>query len=112
MPVGFRHRHTLFAGECGRCEREAAKVFSKDTEGDWRVNDASLTELCFMSRALERAIRAIPDKPRPDIETAHLVEGVLAAVREGVRDETEIAERALERVGVLASKRASEAAYD
>lgn len=60
----------------------------------------SITELCVMSRALERAIRAIPDKPRSDIATSDLTEGVLAAVIEGISDEVMLAERALERVGV------------
>jgi hypothetical protein len=65
------------------------------------VKDASIAELCVMSRALERAMRAIPNKPRMDIATRDLADGVLAAATEGISDETILAERALERVGIL-----------
>jgi hypothetical protein len=61
-----------------------------------------------MSRALERALRALPNKPRVDITTHDLLQGVLAAATEGIRDERILAKRALERVGV--SHRAMDAA--
>lgn len=63
------------------------------------MNDASVAELCVMSRALERALRALPDKPRLDITTNDLLLGVLAAATEGIRDERILAKRALEHVG-------------
>jgi hypothetical protein len=72
------------------------------------VNSASVAELCVMSRALERALRALPNKPRVDITTNDLLLGVLAAATEGIRDERILARRALERVGV--SNRAMDAA--
>ena len=64
------------------------------------MKDASISELCVMSRALERAMRAIPNKPRSDIATRDLAEGVLAAATEGISDEAILAERALRRVGI------------
>ena len=72
------------------------------------MNSASVAELCVMSRALERALRALPNKPRVDITTNDLLLGVLAAATEGIRDERMLARRALERVGI--SQRAMDAA--
>jgi hypothetical protein len=56
--------------------------------------------LCVLSRALERAIKAVPDKPRRDIATSDLAEAVEAAAREGIRDEKTLAQWALNSVGL------------
>jgi hypothetical protein len=57
-----------------------------------------------MSRALERALRALRNRSRSNIATSDLAEGVLAAATEGIRDERVLAKRALERVGVAAEQ--------
>jgi hypothetical protein len=64
------------------------------------VDGPSVAELCVMSRALERALRALRNRSRSNIATSDLAEGVLAAATEGIRDERILAKRALERVGV------------
>ena len=64
------------------------------------MDGPSVAELCVMSRALERALRALRNRSRSNIATSDLAEGVLAAATEGIRDERVLAKRALERVGV------------
>lgn len=64
------------------------------------MDGPSVAELCVMSRALERALRALRNRSRSNIATSDLAEGVLAAATEGIRDERILAKRALERVGV------------
>lgn len=64
------------------------------------MNGTSVAELCVLSRALERAIRAVPNKPRPDVTTSDLADAVLAAAQEGIRDEQMLAERALQTIGL------------
>jgi hypothetical protein len=68
------------------------------------VGGPSVAELCVMSRALERALRALRNRSRSNIATSDLAEGVLAAATEGIRDERVLAKRALERVGVAAEQ--------
>jgi hypothetical protein len=68
------------------------------------VDGPSVAELCVMSRALERALRALRNRSRSNIATSDLAEGVLAAATEGIRDERVLAKRALERVGVAAEQ--------
>jgi hypothetical protein len=60
----------------------------------------SVDELCLMSRALERAITALPGKPRRDVTTHQLSVGIEEAAKEGIRDEETLARRALESVGI------------
>lgn len=65
------------------------------------MNQATIDDLCLLSRALERAIRSVPDKPRHDVTTDALARGVLDAAQRGIRHEAELAESALRSVGVL-----------
>jgi hypothetical protein len=53
------------------------------------------SELDLMSRALEKAIVALPGKPRGDIQTSDLAEGIIQAAATGVRGENELAQLAL-----------------
>jgi hypothetical protein len=60
----------------------------------------SVEELCLMSRALERAMRAVPNKPRTDITTHQLSMAILNAAKKGIREENILARWALEIVGI------------
>ena len=62
--------------------------------------EMSIAELALMSRALERAMDSIPDKPRTDVTTHQLSLGILHAAKEGIRDEESLARRALMIVGL------------
>jgi hypothetical protein len=57
-------------------------------------------EEILLCRALECALRLVPNKPRLDILTSDLAAGVIAAAERGVRDETALAHCALELVGI------------
>jgi hypothetical protein len=63
----------------------------------------SIEVLVVVSRALERALVSLRGKPRLDINTSDLADGVLRAVEEGCREEVELAERALDYVTQLAT---------
>jgi hypothetical protein len=58
----------------------------------------STAELAIFSRALERAILAVPGKPRPDILTSDLADAILEAAKQGITSEADLADRALESV--------------
>jgi hypothetical protein len=60
--------------------------------------ETSVADLCVLSRALERVIRAVPNKPRADLCTQDLLDAVLAAAKLGMRDEVQLARAALEQV--------------
>jgi hypothetical protein len=62
--------------------------------------EMSIAELALMSRALERAMNKIPNKPRTDVTTKDLSLAILTAANEGIRDEESLASRALETVGL------------
>ena len=64
------------------------------------MSEMSIAELALMSRALERAMNKIPNKPRTDVTTHDLSLGILTAANEGIRDEESLARRALETVGL------------
>jgi len=71
----------------------------------------SVDELCVMSKALERVIRAVPNKPRPDITVAELADAMAAAAEEGVRDEDTLVRLTLERIASLVGQPPSEPEY-
>jgi hypothetical protein len=64
------------------------------------VATSSVEELCLFSRALERAIRAVPNKPRSDVTTRDLADTISMLAEEGMRDEVELAESALLHLGI------------
>ena len=55
-------------------------------------------ELDLMSRALERALAALPGKPRPDVSTMDLAEVIIREATEALRCESEVAKRAVAHV--------------
>lgn len=59
------------------------------------LENASVEELCLLSRALERAIRAVRTSPDPDVTTADLANAIEARAAQGLRDEVELADHAL-----------------
>src|SRR3954464_2237660 len=65
------------------------------------MSAVSLDEMCLVSRALERVLRAMPDKSRLQMTTADLADAVLEAVAEGARGEAAIAETALAKLRTL-----------
>jgi hypothetical protein len=67
------------------------------------VASSSVDELCLLSRALERAIRAVPNKPRFDVTTRDLADAISMLADEGMRDEVELADSALIHLGIAPS---------
>jgi hypothetical protein len=63
------------------------------------VTNSSVEELCLFSRALERAIRAVPNKPRSDVTTRDLADAISMLAEEGMRDEIELADSGLTEPG-------------
>jgi hypothetical protein len=64
------------------------------------LENASVEVLTMLSRALERAIRAVPNKPRADVTTADLANAIEARAAQGLRDEVELADHALQHLGI------------
>jgi uncharacterized protein with ACT and thioredoxin-like domain len=65
------------------------------------MGEQDAVEAVVFSRALERAIRMVPNKPRADILTSDLVEGIVAAAERGLREERELALMALQHFGIV-----------
>lgn len=97
-------RNCFSSADEALCFIIGSRFRNKVSVGRVRVNSSSVAELCVMSRALERALRALPNKPRSDIATSDLADGILAAAVDGIRDETILAKLALERVGIAADQ--------
>lgn len=62
------------------------------------MQDFSSHQLNVMSRALERALTLLREKPKSDITTADLLRGILQSAEEGIWAEELMAERAIEYV--------------
>jgi hypothetical protein len=60
--------------------------------------DFTSRELDMLSRALERALNAIPNKPRADVSTSDLANVIIREAADGLRCEKTLAERAVAHV--------------